>query len=631
MFVRANRDKGLAHVLTTSVVALLLAMGAAPADDPELTVIDVSTSTQLRDAWSQAHQCTGPVEVRVSGAIDLDNTYARNEQGHYLGTPSVDCDYLVSIVGVTPDAALTYAGTDEFGVVHTESISGTLEVRGLTVEGFVPEQRAAISSYGLTTIRDSVFLNNVNTHSSGGAVWTWSIGRFFDSHFEGNVAIGEGGAVYATQGMALYDISARDNQAGSGGAFHSNGDALIRDSWFDSNSATDGNGGAVTFSNGTVSGSSFVGNSATHGGAMETSGLLEVVNTTFAFNESSSSGGAFHADKGGMATFVTIAHNSQVSGGSVTVGNHDFTIAGSVVVGTSAPTDTMACTSAGTGVFLSAGYNAFSPEGCVADVMTTDLAVEAGNDFGLASLEALEFGYALPPLSGGPLEDGVPRDDPLCTDHEVDQRAAARPQGRGCDIGAVEIASVLEPYFVAAEAPFVDVPLTHNFVDEIAWLADSGISGGYSDGTFRPSAEVTRQALAAFLYRFADIEDWEAPAQPTFTDVPTTHPYFEHIEWLVSEGIARGYGDGTFRPTAPVTRQAVAAFLFRYTWSAPVRVEQPSFSDTPKIHPFYREIEWLAAMGIASGYDDGTFRGGAAVTRQAISAFLYRMYFDYRP
>jgi hypothetical protein len=55
----------------------------------------------------------------------------------------------------------------------------------------------------------------------------------------------------------------------------------------------------------------------------------------------------------------------------------------------------------------------------------------------------------------------------------------------------------------------------------------------------------------------------DAPTTATFSDVPTTHPFFQQIEALAAAGISTGWSDGTFRPDQPVTRQAMAAFLAR--------------------------------------------------------------------
>jgi len=108
------------------------------------------------------------------------------------------------------------------------------------------------------------------------------------------------------------------------------------------------------------------------------------------------------------------------------------------------------------------------------------------------------------------------------------------------------------------------VPIDHPFFEEIELLAASGITEGYDDGTFRPSANVTRQAMAAFLSRALELDqDYEVPAQPTFPDVPIDHPFFTEIELLAASGITTGYDDGTFRPSDNVTRMAMSAFLVR--------------------------------------------------------------------
>lgn len=119
--------------------------------------------------------------------------------------------------------------------------------------------------------------------------------------------------------------------------------------------------------------------------------------------------------------------------------------------------------------------------------------------------------------------------------------------------------------------------------------------------------------------------DLEEPAPTGFTDVEPGSTHATAITWLVDRGIARGYDDGTFRPTVGTTRQAAAAFLHRYAGEPDVAMPgEPTFSDVPASHPFAAEIEWLAATGLTEGYDDGTFRPGAATSRQAMAAFFHR-------
>ena len=111
---------------------------------------------------------------------------------------------------------------------------------------------------------------------------------------------------------------------------------------------------------------------------------------------------------------------------------------------------------------------------------------------------------------------------------------------------------------------FTDVPFGAPFYAEIEWLVFNGVTTGYPDGSFHPSEPVSRQAMAAFLYRFAGEPAFTPPATASFTDVPVSSPFFLEVEWLASTGIATGYSDGSFQPSAPVSRQAMAAFLYRF-------------------------------------------------------------------
>jgi hypothetical protein len=173
--------------------------------------------------------------------------------------------------------------------------------------------------------------------------------------------------------------------------------------------------------------------------------------------------------------------------------------------------------------------------------------------------------------------------------------------------------------------PFVDVPGTSQFCSEIEWLVARGITNGYGDGSYRPTNPITRMSLAAMLYRYEYEPSFTAPVFPRFLDVPGSHPFYGEIEWLAHEGLANGYADGTYRPATPVSRQSLAAMLHRLSGSPPSAPSSPTFSDVPPSHPFYDEIEWMAASGLSGGYADGTFRGAEPVSRQALAAFLYRL------
>ncbi|MCC5950954.1 MAG: S-layer homology domain-containing protein, partial [Acidimicrobiia bacterium] len=80
---------------------------------------------------------------------------------------------------------------------------------------------------------------------------------------------------------------------------------------------------------------------------------------------------------------------------------------------------------------------------------------------------------------------------------------------------------------------FTDVGVGHPFADAIAWMIDNNITTGYPDGTFRPTANVTRQATAAFLWRAAGQPTPTTTPGTTFTDVGPSHPFADAIAWMI--------------------------------------------------------------------------------------------------
>jgi len=173
---------------------------------------------------------------------------------------------------------------------------------------------------------------------------------------------------------------------------------------------------------------------------------------------------------------------------------------------------------------------------------------------------------------------------------------------------------------------FADVPAGNEYAPYICWLASTGVTTGTSATTFSPTASVTRQQMAAFLYRMAGQTTFTPPAKPSFSDVPTNSDYFKNIDWLKTTGITTGTSATTFSPTAGVTRQQMAAFLYRMAGQPPFTPpSKPSFSDVPANSDYFVSIEWLKTTGITTGTSATTFSPTAVVTRQQMAAFLYRM------
>ena len=174
---------------------------------------------------------------------------------------------------------------------------------------------------------------------------------------------------------------------------------------------------------------------------------------------------------------------------------------------------------------------------------------------------------------------------------------------------------------------FTDVTSANTFKAEIEWMSNLGISTGYGDGTFQPTANVSRQAMAAFMYRFAGSPAFTPPVSSPFNDVATGSTFYKEITWLADQGISTGYGDGGFHPTANVSRQAMSAFMYRLAGSPAFLPPVTSpFNDVGTGASFYLEITWMADQAISAGYGDGGYHPAANVSRQAMAAFMYRLY-----
>jgi hypothetical protein len=184
---------------------------------------------------------------------------------------------------------------------------------------------------------------------------------------------------------------------------------------------------------------------------------------------------------------------------------------------------------------------------------------------------------------------------------------------------------------------FADVPHLTPFETEINWLASREISTGWPepDGTktYRPLTPVSRDAMAAFLHRLAGKPDfWPPPVSP-FADLAPTDTFFKEIIWLTARNISTGWDEGngirTYRPGQPVSRDAMAAFMYRLADRPAFTPPDTSpFTDVSKDNVYYHEITWLAAQDISTGWPEAdgtkTFRPGQPVNRDAMAAFIYR-------
>jgi hypothetical protein len=157
------------------------------------------------------------------------------------------------------------------------------------------------------------------------------------------------------------------------------------------------------------------------------------------------------------------------------------------------------------------------------------------------------------------------------------------------------------------------------FREHIENLIAGNVVSGYSDGTFRPSEPVTRGQMAKFIVNGFNLGADGNIQQ--FGDVPSTNPFFAYINILKTEGIISGYSDGTYRPNAYVTRGETAKFIHNALKRNGVQgteVGSGVMSDFPDVtgaNVFKDSIIYLSREKIINGFSDGTFKPNNNVTR----------------
>lgn len=189
-------------------------------------------------------------------------------------------------------------------------------------------------------------------------------------------------------------------------------------------------------------------------------------------------------------------------------------------------------------------------------------------------------------------------------------------------------------WFGSPNSAFPDVPPGSKFYTEIEWMAATGLSTGIktSDGrtVYSPKGAVTREAMAAFLYRLEGA-NYKAPAKSPFADMKPGDKFYREITWMYAKGYSTGIKQGSQRIYAPksqVSREAMAAFIYRLQGGKYTGPAKSPFADMRRGDKFYNEITWMYARGYTTGINQGGTRIYApknSVTREAMAAFIYRL------
>lgn len=174
------------------------------------------------------------------------------------------------------------------------------------------------------------------------------------------------------------------------------------------------------------------------------------------------------------------------------------------------------------------------------------------------------------------------------------------------------------PFQAQAATPFSDVD-QHWAKNEIMYLSDRKIIGGYPDGTFKPNEPITRAQASAMLIKALNIPLTENTSVQ-FKDVAKNSPYYQIFATVNEREVLRG-DDGYMRPGEKTSRAQMAAIL-RRAFDLPLD-KQATFIDVTPAHWAYQDINGIAKQRIAGG-SDGKYMPSNSVTRAQFSAFLVR-------
>ena len=175
---------------------------------------------------------------------------------------------------------------------------------------------------------------------------------------------------------------------------------------------------------------------------------------------------------------------------------------------------------------------------------------------------------------------------------------------------------------------FDDVKQGDWFYDEVTDLADKGYINGVSDNLFAPNQNLSRGMLVTILYRM-DGEKAVTNAS-AFSDVVKDSWYEKAVNWAAANGIVYGYDDGRFGPNDMVTRQQMAAILWRYAQYKGLDVAAngavlPDFPDRNEIATWAGEaVSWAYSRGVMTGKTGGKLDPNGNATRAEAAVMLYR-------
>ena len=174
--------------------------------------------------------------------------------------------------------------------------------------------------------------------------------------------------------------------------------------------------------------------------------------------------------------------------------------------------------------------------------------------------------------------------------------------------------------------PFTDVSTSDWFYDDVAFVYKNGLFSGTDSRSFSPNASMTRAMLVTVLYRLEG--EPTVTGRSSFTDVRSGAYYEKAVIWAAANGIVTGTDSTSFSPDAKVTREQLAAILYRYAQYRKLDTDASaklnSFTDTDSVSAYASEaLGWAVSEGLINGASGKLMPKGDA-TRAQVAAILHR-------
>lgn len=174
--------------------------------------------------------------------------------------------------------------------------------------------------------------------------------------------------------------------------------------------------------------------------------------------------------------------------------------------------------------------------------------------------------------------------------------------------------------------PFTDVSTSDWFYDDVAFVYENGLFSGTDSRSFSPNASMTRAMLVTVLYRLEG--EPTVTGRSSFTDVRSGAYYEKAVIWAAANGIVTGTDSTSFSPDAKVTREQLAAILYRYAQYRKLDTDASaklnSFTDADSVSAYASEaLGWAVSEGLINGASGKLMPKGDA-TRAQVAAILHR-------